>query len=200
VQYKLLPSASTPRLSGMKLLFFAGSLRKGSLNKKYVQVAYNHLKSNRENECEYVDLIDFLLPVYNQDIDDKEFPQAAKDLAQKVKWADAVIISTPENNGSIAACTKNTVDWLSRERAPNPWPKKHILLMGASPGYFGAIVGLYHSRQPFEKLGCYVYPEVQPLAKAHEAFADDGSLKDKASLERLAKLLNAFSEHVKLSN
>lgn len=181
----------------MKYLFFAGSLRKGSLNRKFVQNAYDVLKADKDNECELVHLIDYLLPVYNQDIDDTEFPKAAKELAAKVKWADGIVISTPENNGSIAAVTKNTIDWLSRERAPNPWPKKNVLLLGASPGGLGAVLGLWHSKQPLEKLGCYVYPEVMGLPKAHEAFNDDGSLKDKASLERLAKLLNAFAEHVK---
>jgi chromate reductase, NAD(P)H dehydrogenase (quinone) len=181
----------------MKILFFGGSLRKASLNQKYVKLAYEHFKKKPEVDAELVHLIDFLLPVYNQDIDDKEFPKEALALAQKVKAADAVIISTPENNGAIAAVTKNTVDWLSREKAGNPWPGKHIFLMGASPGFQGAIRGLVHTRVPFEKLGCFVYPEMSALPKAHEAFNEDGSLKDKASLERLAKLLDAFYEHIK---
>ena len=169
---------------------FAGSQRTGSLNKKYVRVAHEILKQ-KGIEAEYVDLVDFPLPVYNQDIEDKEFPASAKALAEKVKGVQGVIISTPENNGSIAATLKNTVDWLSRPQV-NCWPGKHILLLGASPGALGAVRGLWHSRIPFEALGCFVYPEMSGLPRAHEAFDEGGALKDKASHERLAKLLDSF--------
>jgi chromate reductase len=180
----------------MKILCFAGSLRKGSLNKKYVRVAHGILSGALGVEATLIELNDYELPVYNQDIEDREFPQAAKDLAALVKAADALVISSPENNGSISALLKNTVDWVSRPQV-NPWKGKHILLMGASPGYFGALRGLWHSRRPFEALFCQVWPEMSPLPRAHEAFDEKGALKDKASHERLAQLLNSYVEFVR---
>ncbi len=181
----------------MKILCFAGSLRSGSLNKKYVRVAHGLLSSIEGVEAQLIELNDFQMPIYNQDIDDTDFPAAARRLSELVKGCKGIVISTPENNGSIAAVTKNTIDWLSRERAPNPWPGKHVLLMGASPGALGAVRGLWHSRVPLEALGCHVYPEMSGLPRAHEAFSADGALKEKASLDRLAKLLSAFSEFVR---
>lgn len=180
----------------MNFLFFAGSLREGSLNRKYVNVAYEHLRRNQAINAELVHLIDFGLPVYNFDIEKKEFPENALVLAGKVTWADAIVISSPENNGSIAAVLKNTIDWISRVPNQKPWAGKHILLMGASPGALGAIRGLWHTRQPFDALGCYVYPEMSGLPKADQAFDEKGQLKEEASRERLAKLLDAFSKHV----
>jgi chromate reductase len=144
---------------------------------------------------ERIDLIDFPLPMYNQDIETKQFPSSATQLADKVRAAQALVISSPENNGSISAVLKNTIDWISRAPA-TPWLGKNILLMGASPGALGAVRGLWHGRVPFEALGCFVYTEMSGLAKAHEAFADDGNLKDKASFERLAKLVQAFIKHI----
>jgi NAD(P)H-dependent FMN reductase len=178
-----------------KVLLFAGSLRTGSLNKKYVKVAHAILHEITGLDTELVDLADYPMPVYNQDIEDKEFPQPAADLARKVAGVDALVISTPENNGSIAAALKNTVDWLSRP-PHNPWPGKCIFLMGASPGALGAVRGLWHSRIPFEALGCHVYPDMSGLPRAHEAFDENGELKDKASRERLAKQLKGFANRI----
>lgn len=174
----------------MKVICFAGSLRKESFNKKYIQVASQLLKENGA-EVELVELNDYPMPVFNQDIEDKEMPEAVLNLAQKIKSASALVISSPEYNGSISSPLKNTVDWLSRVEGKILSGKK-VLLLGASPGALGATRGLWHSRRPFEVLGCFVHPEMSGLPKAHEAFDQKGDLKDKANLERLAKLIAAF--------
>ena len=177
----------------MKILFFAGSLRKESLNRKYLRVAEEHLAKIAGVETELVDLLDFPLPVFNQDIQDREFPQAATDFIEKISGADAVVISTPEYNGSISSVLKNWVDWSSRG-PQNPWKGKPVFLMGASPGALGAVRGLWHSRIPLEVLGAHVYPEMSGLPRAHEAFGASGELKEKANQERLARFLTAFAE------
>jgi chromate reductase len=180
----------------MRILFFAGSLRKESFNKKYLRVAYDVLSAQAGVEAELIDLLDYPLPVFNQDIQDKEFPQAATGFIDKVSKADAVIISSPEYNGSISSPLKNTVDWSSRGKQ-NPWLGKQVLLLGASPGALGATRGLWHSRRPFEVLGAFVFPEMSGLPRAHEAFDEKGALKDKASADRLAKLLHSFVEYAR---
>ncbi len=181
----------------MKILCFASSLRSGSLNKKYVRVAHTQLSGIPGVEAQLIELNDFQLPIFDQDIEDKEFPLVAQRLAELVRGSQAVVVSTPEYNGSITPLLKNTVDWLSRARAPNPWPGRHVLLLGASPGALGAVRGLWHSRIPFEALGCHVYPEMSGLARAQDAFDDHGGLKEAATADRLNKLLTGFVEHLK---
>ena len=180
----------------MKILCFAGSLRVNSLNKKYAKVAAKLLEAMPDVEVEYVDLLDYPMPVFNQDIQDKGFPAGVLQLAEKVKAADAVVVSTPEYNGSISSVFKTVIDWLSREPI-NPWPGKHILLLGASPGAMGAVLGLYHTRQPLQKLGCHVYPEMSGLQRAGDAFDDQGELKDAANQARLTNLVNAFVAYLR---
>ena len=68
----------------VKILCFAGSLRQGSLNKKYVLVAKDHLATIADAQVEFVDLNDYPLPVYNQDIENKGFPEAVARLAAEV--------------------------------------------------------------------------------------------------------------------
>ena len=56
-----------------------------------------------------------------------------------VAAADAVLIATPEYNGSIPGVLKNALDWASRPLATNPLRNKPVAVVGASMGAFGAV-------------------------------------------------------------
>ncbi len=172
------------------------SLRKDSLNKKYIQNAHRILSAEgRQLNPELLSFNDFPLPVYDGDIEARGLPEGAKLLGEKILSASAVIISTPEYNGSMPGPFKNAFDWVSRIK-PMPWAGKHVLLLGASPGAMGAVRGLWASRVPFEAAGGFVYPEMLGLQKAHEAFDENDSLKDAANEERLKKILMKFIDHI----
>lgn len=179
----------------MKVLLFAGSLRKDSYNKKLVVVA-NQLLQDSNIETTVVDLQPLQFPVYDGDIEASGIPQNVQMLSQFVSEADAIIISSPEYNGSISSPLKNTIDWLSRTKPLN-LSKKQILLLGASPGELGAMRGLLHSKMPFEALGNFVYPRVYGLPKADQAFGENNKLNDTKRQETLAKLITEFIEHCK---
>ena len=57
----------------MKILCFAVSLRKESFNKKNARLAAKILGER----AEFIDLLDFPMPVYNQDIQDKGMPEGS---------------------------------------------------------------------------------------------------------------------------
>lgn len=175
----------------MKVLLFAGSLRVESLNKKLVKVAKTLVESNKGVETTYVDLQELQFPVYDGDIETKGIPENVLKLAKLVDEASAIIISSPEYNASISSPLKNAIDWVSRVR-PMPMTKKHILLLGASPGELGAMRGLIHTKPSFETLGNFVYPSVYGLPKADKAFDEGGLLVDAQRYERLQKLVNEF--------
>ncbi len=161
----------------MAVLFFAGSLRADSFNKKHAREALR-LAKEKGIEGEFIDLRDYAMPVYDEDIQNGEgFPESVKKLAEKITAADALVISTPEYNGSIPGVLKNVIDWLSRLN-PMPLADKSLLLLGASPGALGAVRGLWHTRVPFEAVGVHVYPTMVGLPKAGDAFDDAGALKD----------------------
>jgi len=121
-------------------------------------------------------------------------PGTTAKLGLKIREADAIVLSTPEYNGSIPGTLKNIIDWLSREK-PVSLAGKHVLLLGASPGALGAVRSLWHSRQPLEVLGVHVFPGTQGLPNAYSAFDEQGHLKEEKTRLQLQKLLEQFIAH-----
>jgi NAD(P)H-dependent FMN reductase len=183
----------------MKIILFAGSLRRDSLNKKFAREARRLLSARSGVETEFVDLQPLAIPVYDGDLEEASgVPAGVQELAKKILAADALVISTPEYNGSIPGVLKNTIDWLSRLK-PGSLADKQLLLLAASPGALGGVRSLWHTRQPFEVLGAHIYPEMMGLPLAHRAFDESGVLKDAKTVERLSGLLDRFLVHARRS-
>ena len=76
------------------------------------------------------------------DEDDEPAPaRIVEKLRAAIAGADAVLIATPEYNGSLPGQLKNALDWASRPHATSPFRNKPVAVVGASPGGFGARVG-----------------------------------------------------------
>lgn len=165
-----------------RLLAFAGSLRKGSLNKKAVAAAAEAARAAGA-EVTLVDLADFAMPVYDGDLEEREgLPEGARKLKALMKSHDGFLISTPEYNSTIPGAFKNALDWASRsepgEKPLAAYGGKTAGLLSASPGALGGIRSLAVLRAMLENIGVLVVPQQVAISAAHEAFADDGSLKD----------------------
>lgn len=179
----------------MKILVFAGALRVDSCNKKFAREAARLAKAAGA-EVEFADLKDYPMPPYDGDIESASgIPQTTKELGKKIAAADALIISTPEYNGSIPGILKNVIDWLSRDK-PVSLTGKQLLLLAASPGALGGVRSLWHSRQPFEVLGVHVFPNMMGLPKAYDAFDADGKLKDEKTTQQLQTLVEQFIKYI----
>lgn len=175
----------------MKILVFAGALRKDSWNKKFALNAEKLLRGIQGIEAEYIDLKPLEIPLYDGDIETQGIPRGVQTLSDKVRNAQALVISSPEYNASMSCVLKNTVDWLSRVK-PTPLAGKPVLLLGASPGALGAVRGLWHARNPFVELKAHVFPDMMGLPKADQAFSPDGTLADAKTAEKLKTLLEKY--------
>ncbi len=177
----------------MNILVFGASLRKDSFNRKLAFQAGELLKKEKSAQVQFYDFKDFSMPPYDGDLEEASdtLPEGAIKFIQAIEKADALVISAPEYNGGISGVLKNAIDWASRADK-NPLKGKRLLLLGASPGALGAVRGLWHTRVPFEALGCHVYPEMFGVPKAHEAFDSENRLKDEKTKNRLETLLKEF--------
>ena len=130
-----------------KILAFAGSLRKESLNKKLIKVA---VKGAQEAGADVtlIDLKDYPLPIYDQDIEDSQgLPENALKLKELMFKHDGFLLACPEYNSSMSAVFKNVIDWTSRLATKDEvylscFIDKAVGLMSASPGPFGGLRAL----------------------------------------------------------
>lgn len=183
-------------MAGPKILAFAGSARVGSLNKRLARVAVQAAR-DAGGEVTLIDLDDYPMPVYHGDLEAREgIPANARALKALFIEHQGLLIVSPENNASVSSLLKNTLDWVSRpdggQNGLVPYQGKVASLFAASPGGYGGMRGLVHLRAILQTLGVLVLSEQFALARAHEAFTDDGALKDPrqhASVVGIAKRL-----------
>lgn len=175
----------------MKLLAFAASVRRQSVNRALIALAAE-IARGAGAEVELADFREFELPMYDGDLDTASgLPAGGLELKRRLDRADAVMIAAPEYNYSIAAPLKNAIDWVSRVR-PMPWRGKSILLLSASPSPMGGVRGLWQTRIPLEGCGALVFPDMFALPRAHEAFDASGRLRDPSLAERLQRDVVGF--------
>lgn len=186
----------------VKLLAFAGSLRKGSLNKQLVQQVGSYAQSYGA-EVTFIDLMDYSMPLYNEDIQNEHFPTSAHAFKQLLKEHDGFFIASPEYNSAFSGVLKNAIDWASRteegEEKLEAFKGKTAAIMTATPGSLGGIRGLPSLRLVLSNMGVLVLPTQLAFGRANEGFNADGTIKDETIAQRaklLAKELVEFTEKI----
>ena len=170
-----------------RILAFAGSARRESLNKKLLAIVVAETRA-AGGEVTHLEINDFPLPLYHGDLEDEQgMPENAKKLVELVKGHDALLVASPEYNSMFTPLLKNTIDWCSRAD-DNPFLGKVAAVVSASPGPFGGVRSALLARQLLMKLGCTIVPAECTLPKANEAFDENGGLKNARSLEAARKV------------
>lgn len=189
----------------VKILAFAGSLRKDSFNKKLIKIAMKGAEQEGA-EVTYIDLKDYPLPVYDEDIETGEgIPENAGHIKRLMIQSDGFLISCPEYNSSMTAAFKNTIDWVSRPSAKDEiylcaFIDKVVSLLSTSPGELGGLRCLVHVRAMFNNINSIVLPKQKSIPKADQAFNDEGKLKDpklQKAVEDQARELVKFIKKIK---
>lgn len=142
-----------------------GSLRTASINRQLAQVAVDNSPDGVT-----LTIVDGLgaLPFYNEDDDPAtpDGPGATLDAAvvavrEAVHAADAVLIVTPEYNGTIPAVLKNAIDWLSRPYGAGALQGKPVGVIGAALGRFGGKWSREDTRKAIGVAGGRVVEEIE---------------------------------------
>lgn len=126
-----------------KILAFTGSNNSQSIHQNLLNITASKVTNN---DVTVIDLNDFPLPIYSIDIETQGIPEEVKRLKKIMGEHDALIIASPEHNGSMPAFLKNTIDWLSRLAEPGqPFfgdTRKPVLLLSTSPGATGGATNI----------------------------------------------------------
>lgn len=175
---------TTPRI-----LAFAGSTRAGSWNKKLAAIAAEGART-AGGEVTLIDLRDFPLPLYDGDLEEAQgLPAKAVELKRLFNEHHGLLLACPEYNSSITAVLKNAIDWVSRSAPGEPslaaFTGKVAGLVSASPGQLGGLRGLVTVRSILTNIGVLVVPDQVAVGKAHEAFDEQGALKDARQAQRV---------------
>jgi NAD(P)H-dependent FMN reductase len=169
-------------MAGVKLLAFCGSTRTGSYNQRLLDLAVGAARDEGA-EVTAISLRDYVLPLYDADLEARDFPGVADDLRALFISHDGFLIASPEYNGSLSGTLKNAIDWTSRPRAGEPMTAlpafrgKVAGLMSASIGPFGGLRGILALRQVLGTIQTLVATE-QVLAPFAEKAFDGPELVD----------------------
>jgi chromate reductase len=175
----------------VRILAISGSLRADSYNTALARAAAELTPEGVE-----VELYDGLglLPPYHQDLDQpgSDPPEPVRDLRRRIESVDALLVVTPEYNGSVPGVLKNAIDWASARHRGSSFAGKTVAIAGATTGQYGAIWAQQDLRRILGIAGARVVLEEFPLSRAQEAFDEDGRLLSALHEQRLRSHLAAL--------
>jgi chromate reductase len=177
----------------MQILMLVGSLRAGSWTGQVAEAIGELLPSDVEASV-YDGIAS--LPHYDQDLDGKRVPESVVAFRAAVAAADALVVATPEYNGSITGVLKNAIDWASRPRGSAALAGKPAAVVSVSPSPRGA----QWAREDLVKIlrvaGATPLEPAVGVATVHDVL-EDGVVADRdvrRSLERLVAALVSAEE------
>ena len=182
---------STNKREPIRFLVFSVSMRKDSFNTRLANLAKESIEK-QGGQVDYATMQEFDCPSYNGDNETQgRNPMGAQEFNKRIISSDAIVISSPEYNGSMPGLIKNAIDWVSRFR-PQPFNEKQVLLLSASPSMVGGNRGVLALRVPLEHLGGRVFPNMFSLAMAHKAFTPEGKISDEGLAKRFDDNIASF--------
>lgn len=175
-----------------KVLAFAGSSSKKSINKKFASYAAHQLSGVA---VEVLDLNDYEMPIFSVDKEaESGYPDLAVKFRAKINEADAIVISFAEHNGSYSAAFKNIFDWISRMEK-KVWGDKPMLLLATSPGGRGAQIVLETATNKFKRMNPNTILSFS-LPSFNENFDDVKGILDEGLRKDFEDLIKSFQEAV----
>lgn len=177
----------------MNVLVLVGSLRAGSTNRRLADAAATHLPEHVEATV-FEALAD--LPHYSEELDhDDALPSVARDLREAVADADALLVVTPEYNGSLPSALKNAIDWASRPRGAASIAGKPAAVVGASGSPRAAEWARRDGVRVLTVAGADVIDDTVGVGASFQAF-EEGRLTDADLDDALRDLVRRLADKV----
>ncbi|WP_115788993.1 NAD(P)H-dependent oxidoreductase [Arthrobacter silvisoli] len=141
------------------VLALVGSLRADSHNRKLAEAIALNAPEGVDVQV-YGSLGN--IPFYNEDIDvEGQVPAEAAALRAAAAGADALLLVTPEHNGTMPASLKNAIDWLSRPFGAGALAGKPTAVVGTAFGQYGGVWAQDEARKAVGIAGAKVLEDVK---------------------------------------
>jgi NAD(P)H-dependent FMN reductase len=175
-----------------RILALVGSLRAGSYNRRLAEAAVKYVPEGID-----VEIFEGLgeVPFYNEDLDRPgDVPGPARALRDAVQRADALLLVTPEYNGSLPAVLKNAIDWTSRPYQRGAITGKPLAVVGTSHGRYGGVWAHDDTRKSAAIAGARVLKDgALSVPHAAERFAAIDPLDDDEVATALLDILTTLA-------
>ena len=169
----------------MNILMLVGSLRADSWTGHLVGAIPGLLPEGVESEV-YAGIGD--LPHYDQDLDTDGAPGAVVAFREALAQADALVVATPEYNGSVPGVLKNAIDWASRPRGAAALDGKPVAVVSVSPSPRGAQWAREDAVKILRIAGAEPLEQSIGVASVHDTVAD-GQIADHGVRQALTDLM-----------
>ncbi|WP_431954534.1 NAD(P)H-dependent oxidoreductase [Actinacidiphila sp. bgisy167] len=177
----------------VRILGLVGSLRAGSHNRQLAEAAVKHAPEGVDITL-YEGLAE--IPFYNEDLDvEGAAPEAAGRLRTAAAAADALLLFSPEYNGTIPAVLKNAIDWLSRPREVAVIAGKPVAVVGTAYGQYGGVWAQDEARKAAGIAGASVLTDVKlSIPGSVIRFAETHPADDAEVVEGLIKVIQELAQ------
>lgn len=175
------------------MLAISGSLRSASQNRGLLRAAQESAPSNVK-----IELFDLgQIPLYSADVETEGQPATVQEFSHAILRADALMLATPEYNGSVPGVVKNALDWASRPRSESVLRHKPVALLGASPGRSGTANAQAHLEVVLRATGSPVLTTPRIYLSARDTrFGPDGDLLKVETRDQVRGLVEALANWV----
>lgn len=161
------------------IAIIVGSIREGRQSPRVAKFLEQKLRATGRVTPRVIDLRELGLPLMEERLRFlKDPPEPVVRFGQEIAEADAIVVVSPEYNGSYPGALKNAIEFLSSE-----YKRKPFGIVTASSGNFGGVAALGPLRLLALAVGGYPIAASFPVSRVGDAFAEDGTPLD-ASYEK----------------
>lgn len=171
----------------MKIEIISGSVRVQSVTKRVAIHLYHYLKATKDIDVGLIDMaLHHLPPVESVFNDPYEAPEDIQSAALRMFNADAIILVTPEYNGSYSPALKNFLDHFPKQKG------KVFGIVSASPGSLGGVRAALQLQTLVYGLMGIGSPQMLIVPEVDKKFSKEGILMDEHIRQSVVVFLNDF--------
>ena len=171
----------------MRVAIIIGSIREGRQSQKAAYYLQKKL-AVRLIDTDIIDLAEYPLPFMEERITlDPNPPVNALLISEKLKNADAIILVTPEYQGSFTGVLKNALDYFLPE-----FLKKVVGVATTAGGRMGGINASVQLQHVILSMGAYPLPQKLIVSEIQNAFDEEFNPKHELLAKQGEKFVDEF--------